>query len=83
MAHAPLDDEVLDAAIFSLPLVGANFVDYLNKGGAPHTQARWVPLHRRGDLTLHRPRPIRRRFKDSCTASFPLKIGGISCISER
>jgi hypothetical protein len=29
LAHVPLDDETLDVAIFSLSLMGANFVDYL------------------------------------------------------
>lgn len=32
MAHVPLDDETLDAAIFSLSLMGANFADYLREG---------------------------------------------------
>jgi len=31
MAHVPLDDETLDVAIFSLSLMGANFVDYLRE----------------------------------------------------
>ncbi|MCA1728771.1 MAG: methyltransferase domain-containing protein [Actinobacteria bacterium] len=31
MAHVPLDDEVLDVAIFSLSLMGANFTDYLKE----------------------------------------------------
>ena len=31
MTHAPFDDEVLDAAIFSLSLMGANFVDCLKE----------------------------------------------------
>lgn len=32
MAHVPLDDDTLDVAIFSLSLMGANFVDYLREG---------------------------------------------------
>lgn len=31
MAHVPLDDETLDVAIFSLSLMGENFVDYLRE----------------------------------------------------
>ena len=31
MAHVPLDDEILDMAIFSLALMGANFADYLRE----------------------------------------------------
>jgi hypothetical protein len=31
MAHIPLDDEILDMAIFSLSLMGANFTDYLRE----------------------------------------------------
>ena len=31
MAHTPLDDESLDAAIFCLSLMGANFSDYLRE----------------------------------------------------
>lgn len=31
IAHAPLDDEVLDLAIFCLSLMGSNFTDYIRK----------------------------------------------------
>jgi hypothetical protein len=31
MAHVPLDDQALDAAIFSLSLMGANFTDYVRE----------------------------------------------------
>ncbi len=31
MTHVPLDDECLDAAVFSLSLMGTNFVDYLKE----------------------------------------------------
>ena len=31
MTHVPLEDEVLDVAIFSLSLMGANFTDYLRE----------------------------------------------------
>lgn len=31
MAHVPLDDEMLDMAVFSLSLMGANFADYLSE----------------------------------------------------
>ena len=31
MAHVPLDDETLDVAVFSLSLMGINFVDYLRE----------------------------------------------------
>jgi hypothetical protein len=31
MAHVPLDDDVLDVAIFSLSLMGANFADYVRE----------------------------------------------------
>jgi hypothetical protein len=31
MAHVPLDDETLDVAIFSLSLMGANFIDYIRE----------------------------------------------------
>jgi hypothetical protein len=31
MAHAPLDDETLDVAVFSLSLMGSNFGDYLRE----------------------------------------------------
>jgi hypothetical protein len=31
MAHVPLDDEILDVAIFSLSLMGANFADHLRE----------------------------------------------------
>jgi hypothetical protein len=31
MAHVPLDDETLDVAVFSLPLMGANLTDYLRE----------------------------------------------------
>ena len=31
MAHVPLEDGVLDAAVFSLSLMGANFTDYLRE----------------------------------------------------
>jgi SAM-dependent methyltransferase len=31
MAHVPLDDACLDAAVFSLSLMGSNFVDYLQE----------------------------------------------------
>jgi hypothetical protein len=31
MAHVPLDDQSLDAAIFSLSLMGANFTDYIRE----------------------------------------------------
>jgi hypothetical protein len=31
MAHVPLEDEVLDVAIFSLSLMGANFTDYVRE----------------------------------------------------
>jgi hypothetical protein len=31
MTHVPLDNEVLDVAIFSLSLMGANFTDYLRE----------------------------------------------------
>jgi ubiquinone/menaquinone biosynthesis C-methylase UbiE len=31
MAHVPLDDETIDVAIFSLSLMGSNFVDYLKE----------------------------------------------------
>lgn len=31
MAHVPLEDECLDAAVFSLSLMGTNYVDYLRE----------------------------------------------------
>jgi len=31
MAHVPLEDEALDVAIFSLSLMGSNFIDYLRE----------------------------------------------------
>jgi len=31
MAHAPLDDNSLDAAVFSLSLIGLNWVEYLQE----------------------------------------------------
>lgn len=31
MSHTPLDDEVLDVAVFSLSLMGSNFTDYLRE----------------------------------------------------
>ncbi len=31
MAHVPLDDETLDVAVFSLSLMGMNFIDYLRE----------------------------------------------------
>ena len=31
MSHVPLDDECLDAAVFSLSLMGTNYVDYLKE----------------------------------------------------
>ena len=32
MMHVPIDDEVLDVAIFSLSLMGSNLTDYLLEG---------------------------------------------------
>ena len=32
MSNAPLDSESVDVAIFSLPLTGSNFADYLREG---------------------------------------------------
>ena len=31
MAHVPLDDDSLDAAIFSLSLMGSNYLDYIKE----------------------------------------------------
>ena len=31
MSHVPLEDNVLDAAIFSLSLMGANYIDYIRE----------------------------------------------------